>query len=294
MGLKSFFKYLRLKILVTLIRLGIKLKPKRKITVDKVLQIPSRDAKRTIKAHVYQSQSPSPTPVLVNFHGSGFCLPLHGSDNVFCQEVRDQTNYTVIDVQYRLAPENPFPAALNDVEDAVKWVLEQPEAFKRDNVAISGFSAGGTLALATASSVFPKDTFRSLLTFYSPTNLAMMPEGKAAPDPTGTPLPARLCNIFEDSYIPEGFDKRDPRISPLFAPPDNFPRNVMIVTCAQDSLAHEAEELAKKIENEPGHFVLRRRYDGVGHGWDKKAEEGTPGGESVEMAHALALDLLRR
>src|SRR5689334_10864100 len=92
---------------------------------DEVIQIPSRDAPRTITAHLYKPKTPpvGAGAVLLNFHGSGFVLPMHGSDGAFCRYVSEKTSYTVIDVSYRMAPENPFPAALNDVEDSIKWVL---------------------------------------------------------------------------------------------------------------------------------------------------------------------------
>ncbi|PIG82375.1 esterase/lipase [Aspergillus arachidicola] len=166
---------------------------------DDVVYIQSREAARTIKAHVYRSASaPNPTPILINFHGSGFMIPMHGSDDEFCRQVSRETGYTVLDIQYRLAPENPFPAALHDAEDAVNWVLQRPEKFDTSRLAISGFSAGGNLALALSSSVFPRGTFRSLLAFYPPVDLYTEPGLKTPPDPAGKPLPAALARVLID------------------------------------------------------------------------------------------------
>lgn len=89
---------------------------------------------------------------------------------MFCARVARETGHRVLDVQYRLAPEYPFPAALEDVEDAVNWVIKKAQDFDLSRFAISGFSAGGNLALATASGMFKKDTFNSVLTFYPSTN----------------------------------------------------------------------------------------------------------------------------
>lgn len=122
---------------------------------DDVLHIPSRDIHRTTKIHVYRSKKPIvPSPVLVNFSGSGFVVPAHGTDDEYALRVTMDTPYTVLDVEYRLAPEDPFPAATNDAEDVVKWVLSRSEQFDLKHVSVSGFSAGGNLALGLAGHIF--------------------------------------------------------------------------------------------------------------------------------------------
>lgn len=102
---------------------------------DAVIHIPSRDAERTIKVHIYKPATPqTPSPVLINLHGSGFILPLHGSDDVFCRRIASETGHVVLDVQYRLAPEDPFPAAPHDTEDALRYVLARPEEYEASKV----------------------------------------------------------------------------------------------------------------------------------------------------------------
>jgi len=139
---------------------------------DEVLHIPSRDSGRTIKAYCYHSSNrptqPSPVPVLVNFHGSGYVIPLHGSDDEFALKIQDNTSYTVLDVSYRLAPEHPFPAACKDAEDAVRYVLADLEKYDKNHISVSGFSAGGALALGLCGHVFSQGTFEHVLAFYPP------------------------------------------------------------------------------------------------------------------------------
>lgn len=258
---------------------------------DDVHQVQSREPARSIKIHVYRSATRSkPAPVLINFHGSGFILPLHGSDDEFCGLVNQKTGYTVLDVQYRLAPEYPFPAALNDVEDVVNWVLQQPDKFDRARIAISGFSAGGNLALAASSTLFPRETFHALLTFYPPVDLDTDPGSKAPPDPSGNPLPAFLARLFDKCYIPSSHDKRDPRISPYYAQPDRFPNRVLMITAAGDSLAPEAEELAVKLGKEAGGKVVSQRMEGCDHGWNvspKNAVQREARDKAYNMVFAL-------
>ncbi|KAH8426569.1 putative esterase/lipase [Aspergillus melleus] len=287
------FSYLWQKLFAVLIRALMR----RRLVAspNDVFQIQSRDAERTIKAHVYRSASaPTPSPVLLNFHGSGFIIPQHGSDDEFCRQVSRETSYTVLDIQYRLAPENPFPAAVNDVEDVVNWVLQRPGEFDLSRVAISGFSAGGNLALGASATLFPRDTFRSVLAFYPPLDLYTDPAEKTFPDAEGKPIPPFVARLFDSCYIPSSVDARDPRISPSYAQPERFPDRILVITAGGDNLAGEAEALAAKIEKEPGRHVVCQRMRGCNHGWDKRAAPGTVQGEAKEKAYALAVSMLAR
>ena len=261
---------------------------------DKVIQIPSRDAGRSIKTHVYcPKAAKNPSPVLVNLHGSGFVIPAHGMDDEFCRYIASKTDYTVLDISYRVAPENPFPAAVNDVEDAIKWVLDRPAEFELSRIALSGFSAGGNLALVACSSTFSKGTFRSVVAFYPPTDLSTDPERKIAPDKNGKPIPSIVARFFDKCYVPAGNDLKDPSISPAFAPPENFPNEMIFITCAGDSLALEAEQLADRIKAVPGNHVVIQRLD-CNHGWDKyKMKEGSSQEKAKNHSYALAAETLR-
>ncbi|KAL6237041.1 hypothetical protein BDW75DRAFT_229002 [Aspergillus navahoensis] len=285
-----FLTYLYRKVVVLLLR-AIAGRRSPNPTPDDIYQIQSRDPQRNIKAHVYKSGAASkPGPVLINFHGSGFVFRFHGQDDEFCRLMSQRTGYTVLDVQYRLAPENPFPAALNDVEDVVNWVLQQPDKFDRARVALSGFSAGGNLALAASSTLFPRETFYAVLVFYPPVDLYTEPGSKTAPDPAGKPLPASLARFFDQCYIPSSHDPKDPRISPYYAQPDCFPNRVLIITAAGDSLAPEAEQLAVKIREEAGREVVSARMDGCNHGWNvspKTAVERDARDKAYDMVAAM-------
>lgn len=261
---------------------------------DEVLQIPSRDASRMIKANVYKSASKKkPIPVLLNFHGSGFILPIHGSDDEFCRYIAKETEFIVLDVQYRLAPEKPFPAAVEDAEDAIQYVLKRPDEFDAKHIATSGFSAGGNLALAAASTSSNK--VDSVIAFYTVVDLDVDPATRLAPAPGSKTSAATtfIMRTFNDCYLPKGVDRRQPRASPAFADPKNFPQNVLSITCSEDSLALEMEDLAQRIKAVPGKNVVQRRLAGVGHAWDKTTKPGTDGEKTKDEAYALATEFLR-
>jgi acetyl esterase/lipase len=218
------------------------------------------------------AESTTPAPVLVNLYGSALALPLHGLDDHFCRLVANDAGYVVLDVKYRLAPEHPFPAALNDLEDTMKYVLDRPNEYKASQVSVSGFSSGGTLALAAAATIFPRGTFQSLIAFYPATDLFQDPSLREAPVSGGKTRSAFWTRIFRESYI-RGMDPRDPRISPAFADTSNFPPNMLFVTAEMDASVLESEELAKRAKSEghaDGRDVIIRRMKGCGHAFDKK------------------------
>jgi acetyl esterase/lipase len=295
MGLFSFFTKLRRRIIVFFLRLKT---PRPLSNPDSVLYIPSRDAGRSIKAHVYRptnANAKSPSPVILNFHGSGFVLPLHGGDDVYCRYISSVTPYTVLDIQYRLSPENPFPAPLHDVEDVVKYVQspDRSDLYDSRYLSISGFSAGANLSLASSSMILPRNTFQSVLAFYPPADLATPPETKSAPDPTGKTIPPFLARVFDGSYFQDK-DPHDPRISPFFAPAENFPDNVLIVTPARDYLADEGAALAERIKKEASDkHVVTQRVEGYGHAWDKNTSDPISMRKRDE-AYELAAVVLKR
>lgn len=293
----SFFSYIYLKFAAVVIRrLATLVRGKITSNPDAIRYIPSRDHQRTIKAHFYRSllyKESAPGPVLINFHGSGFIIPAHGSDDAFCRQISQRTNFSVLDIQYRLGPEDPFPAAVHDVEDVVKWALRQSEEFDPSRISISGFSAGGNLALVACSSSFPPATFQSVLAFYPSVEAFVDPNNLVAPESGGTPFPAWLLRIFKQCYVPSNIDARDPRISPYFADPSRFSRNVLIITAGYDSLALEAERLAAKLGDDADRHVVYERMDKCDHAWDKIAREGTREWEFKSRAYELAIEMLQ-
>ncbi|EGP82908.1 unnamed protein product [Zymoseptoria tritici ST99CH_1A5] len=291
-------EYLRLKLLVTSIRLPVAIKAfisGSRPQPDEVIHIPSREPGRVINANVYKATLRNgPQPVLINFHGSGFVLPLHGSDDEFCRHISTNTDYTVIDVAYRLAPEYPFPAALEDVEDAIRWAKSQPKIYDLTRLSTSGFSAGANLALVASASSFTKGTINSVIAYYPPVDIAQDPDSKVAPDPSGNPIPASLARIFNDCYLQSGVDPKDPRVSPTFLSVDSFPSNLFLITCGLDTLAPEAEELAERLKKVEGINLEHKRMEKCDHAWNISTQEGTPQDAAKKEAYAMTVDFLNR
>lgn len=300
MGLQYIYHKSVATFLRALVRPRLHIHPKPEETVF----VPSRDSGRTIKTNVYGTPTEGkPSPVLINFCGSGFVLRTFGNDDEYCRFVAEKSEYIVIDVQYRLAPENPFPAAFNDAEDVVKWVQSQPQRFDSSCISLSGFSAGANIALAVASSsdLFggkeEQSIFNTVVSIYGPTNLALSTPEKPIVDDSNwimTKIFPKFSHTCHKLLNPGDVDPADTRLSPGFADPHNFPSNALFITADQCAFAIEAENLSEKIGSIDGNVSICRRMKGCAHGWDKEALRGSSQCKAKDEAYALAVGALQR
>jgi acetyl esterase/lipase len=311
MGQFGFFRYLRLKLTVLLIRFML-----RTFTITKPLlrdkkvadtygirqeriQVPSRNNNRSINVDVYfppglsDLSAASKTPVLVNWHGSGFIIPMHGSDVLFSARIARDAGFIVLDADYRKAPEHPFPAAVEDAEDVMRWIASQ-SAFDTSRVAVSGFSAGGSLALAISSTLrksFTGVTIVAAIPIYPVTDMSIAPETRIVPKPI-RPIPPFMGHLFADTYLPDKAARKDPRASPAYADLADFPPTVLVITCEGDVYGPEARALAEKLDDGKRKVILHDVKE-IHHGFDKGAEEGSKAWKDREEAYALVVTTLK-
>ncbi|KAG8808970.1 hypothetical protein FRC17_003675, partial [Serendipita sp. 399] len=128
-----------------------------------VIVIPSTKGERNITIHVYRNKAAlelasGPTAVHLNWHGSGWIVPLHGQNGSFIRSIVQsdelaQYPLTLLDCSYALSPEHPCPADAEDARDAYEYVLANPDKYVVSKLTLSGFSAGGTLALGLSVSL---------------------------------------------------------------------------------------------------------------------------------------------
>jgi len=262
----------------------------------KHITVPSRDNGRHIKVHLYQSpgyDNTKSTPVLVNFHGSGFIFPALGSDREFCSLVAARTNVLVFDADYRKAPEHPFPAALQDVEDIIHYLAAHPSQYDPSNIFLSGFSAGGNLALVTASSFGP-DAVKGVIGIYPSVDLTkrhMAPEKRFI---SGIVTPPFLRNLFRESYILPGQSRSDPRISPIFAPTESFPKFVYLACGNADGAYDPSVRFVERLR-EAGHSEAEfLGVENEAHSFDKRVKAGTKSAEKKDKVYAGAIDMINK
>jgi acetyl esterase/lipase len=264
--------------------------------VVKRIAVPSRDKGRNIEVHLYQPaghDSTKPTPALINFHGSGFVIPSLGTNSEFCSLIATRTQCVVLDADYRKAPDNPFPAAIQDAEDVTRYLAVNPSQYDASNIFISGFSAGGNIALVTASTFGPEHV-KGVVAFYPSVDLTKphtAPEKRVLAGVTITPF---FRKFFYDSYMLPSQSRADPHISSIFAPTESFPNHVYLVCGNADSLYDPAVKFVERLK-EAGHndaeFV---GLEYMSHGFDMSAKEGTEAAEKKDKAYAGAVDLINR
>ena len=193
-------------------------------------------------------------PVLMFYHGGGYVIGDLDTHDYVCRKIANEARCAVISVDYRLAPEHKFPAAIDDAATALRWIVNQADDFQIDptRVAVGGDSAGGNLAANMAhmarDGTVPQIVFQLLL--YPGTDMSMS-QPSYQRDFSKFPLSIEACRYFLGHYLRDDGDKVDWRASPLLAPNFKDLAPGLVLTAGYDPLADEGRAYAKKMaENE--------------------------------------------
>jgi acetyl esterase len=209
-------------------------------------------------------------PVLVWFHGGGFVIGSVDESDSDCRHLAVQAGIAVVSVEYRLAPEHPFPAAPDDCYAATAWVAAHAAELRVDasRLAVGGDSAGGTLATVVALMARdrggPKIVFQLLV--YPVADLASMETPSHHENAVGYFLTRSSMIWFRDHYTPDASVRTDYRVSPLHAANLTGLPPAFVITAEFDPLRDEGEAYADRLRaaNVP---VVKTRYDGMIHGF---------------------------
>jgi acetyl esterase len=208
-------------------------------------------------------------PVLVWFHGGGFVIGSVPESDGDCRHLATLASITVVSVDYRLAPEHPFPAAADDCFAATSWVVERAAELGIDasRVAVGGDSAGGNLATVVALMARDRGTprIRFQLLVYPVADLVTLDTRSHHDNAEGYFLTRKSMFWFRDHYLPREADRKNPYASPLHADLRFLPP-AFVVTAEFDPLRDEGEQYAERLER-AGAVVTHRRYDGMIHGF---------------------------
>jgi acetyl esterase len=162
----------------------------------------------------------NPKGVYLHIHGGGVVLGAADMQDPMLERINDNTGLACVSVEYRLAPENPYPAASDDCESAALWLAKNAEAeFGTDRLAIGGESAGALLSAVTLLRMRDRHGFtgfRAANLSYGAYDYSMTPSQKKYGNRR---LVLRTVDIekFIEAYVPGVRDLRDPDISPLYA-----------------------------------------------------------------------------
>jgi acetyl esterase len=206
---------------------------------------------------------------MVFFHGGGFLYGAHFvTHDAACRFLAERAGVQVVAVDYRLAPEHPFPAAADDCEAAYGFVLAHHTGLHVDltRLAVGGDSAGGNLAAVVAIHAAQQSlplVFQLLV--YPCTDFAVLSESRRSFG-EGFFLTTAFMDKATESYAPDPETRRDPRMSPIYAdlPPGLAPAHV--VTAGFDPLRDEGEAFARRLAD-AGCTVELTRHPGLIHGF---------------------------
>ena len=162
----------------------------------------------------------TPRGVYLHIHGGGWVLGGADMQDPMLERLADATGLAVVSVEYRLAPEHPYPAGPDDCEAAAAWLTHNAKAeFGSDALTVGGESAGGHLAATTVIRMRDRHGytgFRGANLVYGAFDMSMTPSQRCFGE---TRLILRTSDIvqFANAFLPAITDRRDPDISPLFA-----------------------------------------------------------------------------
>ncbi|HJR37660.1 MAG TPA: alpha/beta hydrolase [Nocardioidaceae bacterium] len=256
---------------------------KQPIGATRDLQVPGADGDIRARLYIPRASStdaagtaePAGTPeaagdpLLFFVHGGGMMYGDLDSHDPLCRFLAERAGARVLSVDYRLAPEHPFPAAVEDCWASFQWVAEHADQLgvDPDRIAVGGDSAGGYLSAVTAILAAQNGIpVKHQLLIYPVTNMAEKSDSRRIFG-EGFFLTTAFIDLAEASYLAETDDRRDPRVSVYFT--EKIPENLapaFVVTAGFDPLRDEGEAYARLLAD-AGVEVEMKRYPGFIHGF---------------------------
>ena len=220
-----------------------------------------------VQCRLYKPRTGNDMGILVFFHGGGWVVGSLNSHDAVCRSLANQTGHAVLSVGYRLAPEDPFPAGLEDCIRATLWTHQNADDLGIDatRIAVGGDSAGGNLAAVVAQLQPVPLVFQALV--YPVIDCRMGTESYVE-NAAGPFLRNVDMAAFIDLYIGDITSPEDPRVSPIMASPATLAScpPAVIITAGHDPLRDEGEQY--------GHALIANgveasivRYFGMFHGF---------------------------
>ncbi len=220
-----------------------------------------------ILARVYKPNTDKNLPVIVYFHGGGWVIANLDVYEASCRALCNAVEAIVVSVAYRQAPENKFPAAVEDAYAATQWVIHNAAQIGGDpsRVAVAGESAGGNLAAVVCQIAKEQDgqmPVAQLLVY--PVTDARGGYPSYAENTDSAPLKTAMLLWFFKHYLENDSQKTNKYVSPILSEDLTGLPPTIIITAEFDPLRDEGEAYAQKLVD-AGVSVKSQRYDGVSH-----------------------------
>ena len=230
------------------------------------LTIPSPSG--NIPIRIYTPTGKTPLPVLVYFHGGGWVLGNLDSADYACRCLANDGKCIVVSVDYRLAPEHKFPAAIEDAYTAITWVSDNAETIggDPDRIGVIGDSSGGNLAAGVSLMAQDKQTpsLAIQILIYPVTHYNFMTQSYQQFGSGEFGLSTDEMIWFWHHYLLDKTDGKKHYASPLLAENLSQLPPAFIITAEYDILRDEAESYAHRLQ-QAGVSVNLKRYEGTIH-----------------------------
>ncbi len=223
-----------------------------------------------LRLRIYAPRAIGPHPLVVFFHGSGFVLCSLDTHDGMCRNLCAGADCLVVSVDYRLAPEHKFPAALDDCVVATRWAVAHAAEFGADpaRTVLAGDSAGGNLAAAAALRLRDEGgpPLRGQLLIYPVTDYHTPGTPSYRENAEGYGLTRDTMEWFWGHYLADPADAENPYASPLKAPDLSRLPPALVQTAEYDPLRDEGERYAARLRD-AGVPVEASRWAGMNHGF---------------------------
>jgi acetyl esterase/lipase len=220
-----------------------------------------------VPVRLYRDSVADRAPVILFAHGGGWVMGDLDTHDGLCRHLVAASGWAVLAVDYRLAPEHPYPAAVDDVSGALAWLRRDGAArygLDPHRIAVAGDSSGGHLAAVVARRARDGGAGLAAQILICP---ALDPAADYPPlDDFG--LHRAEMRFFWDAYAPPGTDRSDPDLNPLAADLADLPPAV-VIAAELDVLGDEAERYAASLLR-AGVAVVAARYLGMIHDFPRK------------------------
>jgi acetyl esterase len=221
-----------------------------------------------LRIRVYSPPGAGPHPVLVYYHGGGWVIGDLDTHDRECRILCNDTPCVVVAVDYRLAPEHPYPAAVEDAWAALQWVSRHAAEIGADanNIAVGGDSAGGNLAAVLALRARDRNgpALRAQILVYPSVAGALLIYPSHEENANAPFLPLDSMRYFRGHYLGKIETTTDPEIAPIHAASHASLPPALILTAEFDPLRDEGRAYAAKLK-EAGVDVKLIEYPGMPH-----------------------------
>jgi acetyl esterase len=250
---------------------------------EPVTAVADHDVTGSVAVRVYDPGVRLPAGALVYFYGGGWVLGSIDTADRICRTLANRSGCLVIAPSYRLAPEHPFPAAVDDCLIAMRWVSEQAErlGIEPDRLAVGGDSAGGNLAAVVAQQLRGQISLACQLLIYPITDRSALEKGATAKEDPYF-FNERSMEWYWSHYLPDPTNT-DVRASPLRAASLHGLPPALVITAELDPLCAQGEAYAQRMSGH-GVQVTLHRYTGMIHGFVGMAGVLTAGRRALDAA----------